>query len=146
MRFNPTGPFTSFHALSLDYGASPPQVQSPPTVLPGLATGCDSLLNTHIFGADGKYLGRVSNNRYQTDSIANQYGDFGSSYSDASIFNKFGIYGSSTSDLSAFNNFASRPPLLYLSTGQAVAYVTTNQSKMPRIDSSILIGCIGRTR
>lgn len=37
---------------------------------------------------DGQYLGKITTNRYDNDSILNKYGPFGSRYSNTSIFNK----------------------------------------------------------
>lgn len=55
--------------------------------------------NTSVFAAspsiyadDGTYLGRLSDNPFEKDSIANPYNQYGSPFSDTSINNPFG-YG-----------------------------------------------------
>lgn len=47
-----------------------------------------------IYGQDGQYLGKLSNNPYDLDSISNPYGLYGSKYSNYSINNPYGKYGS----------------------------------------------------
>ena len=46
-----------------------------------------------IYSSDGTYLGRLSKNRYDPDSISNPYGRYGSKYSSDSINNRYGNYG-----------------------------------------------------
>ena len=41
-----------------------------------------------------EYLGKLSENPYNTDSTSNAYGQYGSEYSDKSINNSYGRYGS----------------------------------------------------
>jgi hypothetical protein len=145
LRFNPGGAFTSFHPLSLDPGLEPPASPTQPAPPSGIASGCSAILNTQIFANDGTYLGKISDNPYLSDSIANPYGQYGSPYSSTSIYNTVGRYGSSVSSTSAFNSLASQPPILYRS-GVALAYLTTNTIKVPRVDSNFALGCIGRPR
>lgn len=42
-----------------------------------------------LVASDGTYLGVVSSNRYESDSICNTYGEYGSKYSASSIRNKY---------------------------------------------------------
>src|SRR5690606_25728473 len=81
-----------------------------------------------VVGSDGQYLGELTSNPYQADSICNPYGSYGSKYSSTSIWNEFGQYGSPYSSKSAFNKLASDPPLL-VSDGKVVGYLTTNTLK-----------------
>jgi hypothetical protein len=41
-----------------------------------------------------EYLGKLSANRYDAESVANAYGSYGSPYSPNSVNNQFGAYGS----------------------------------------------------
>ncbi len=66
-----------------------------------------------IYGQDGTYLGRLNANRYDSESVANPYGRYGSPYSATSINNPYGAYGSPYSGLSAQNPFAATPPVVY---------------------------------
>ena len=84
-------------------------------------------LNSKLFACDGKYLGIVSLNKYSSDSIANQYGIFGSQYSSESIFNKYGIYGSQYSSLSPFNSFSSNSLILKDNNNNIIGRLSDNK-------------------
>ena len=60
----------------------------------------------------GKYLGTLSNNRYDPDSVANPYGRYGSKYSPDSINNPYSKYGSRYSNDSVNNPYATNPPVI----------------------------------
>lgn len=60
----------------------------------------------------GKYLGNLSNNRYDANSTSNPYGRYGSEYSADSINNPYGRYGSRYSSDSANNPQATNPPVI----------------------------------
>ena len=131
--------FASFEVTA----APPPPPPPPPTVLPGISTSCALLEGALIYADDGTFLGEITFNTYAADSIGNPYGRYGSEYSSTSIFNRYGRYGSEYSTTSAFNEFASRPPIIFLN-GRAVAYLTVNQFRTPRVDPRALYPCIGR--
>ena len=65
-----------------------------------------------VYGQDGKYLGKLGANPYDTDSISNPFGRYGSPYSPNSINNRFGTYGSPFSPLCPRNPYATRPPVI----------------------------------
>jgi hypothetical protein len=52
---------------------------------------------------DGQYLGTLTLNQYDAESVSNSHGCYGSSHSLTSIKNQNSQYGSSYSTLSAFN-------------------------------------------
>ena len=83
--------------------------------------------------ADGAYLGSLNLSAYDSDSIFNQFGTFGSQFSPQSIFNKFGTYGSQFSTLSPFNQFTTTPPKIFI-RGKFVAYLTKNQFLKPSVE------------
>lgn len=60
----------------------------------------------------GKYLGNLSNNKYDLNSTSNPYGRYGSEYSADSINNPYGKYGSPYSADSATNPYATNPPAI----------------------------------
>ena len=60
----------------------------------------------------GKYLGRLSSNPYDPDSVSNPYGRYGSKYSTDSINNPYGDYGSKYSDKSVNNPYATDAPVI----------------------------------
>jgi hypothetical protein len=59
---------------------------------------------------NGKYLGNLSNNPYDPNSVSNPYGRYGSPYSSDSINNPYGQYGSPYSPNSVNNPYAINPP------------------------------------
>ncbi len=60
----------------------------------------------------GKYLGNLSANPYDPDSVSNTTGQYGSPYSQDSINNPVGEYGSPYSDKSINNPYATNPPIV----------------------------------
>jgi hypothetical protein len=94
-----------------------------------------------LLAQDGQFLGMLSSNRYQIDSVLNEYGSYGSKYSSTSIFNQYGNYGSRFGQYSAFNPYASNPPQV-IYRGQWVGYLSTNTFLQNRIDSHQLIDWI----
>lgn len=63
-----------------------------------------------LLAQDGQFLGMLSSNKYQSDSVMNEYGSYGSKYSSTSIFNQYGQYGSRYATYSPFNPYTSTPP------------------------------------
>lgn len=75
----------------------------------------------------GTFLGEISSNKYDRNSIANEYGNYGSKYQTKSIFNQYGDYGSQYSNYSAFNKYATKPPKILNKNGKVVGYLTANK-------------------
>ncbi|WP_405113724.1 hypothetical protein MHH28_07945 [Paenibacillus sp. FSL K6-1217] len=71
------------------------------------------------------YLGKLTTNKYDKDSIYNEYGTYGSKYQTKSIWNEYGVYGSNFSQESAFNNLASKPPAIVYD-GAIIGHLTSN--------------------
>lgn len=65
-----------------------------------------------LYSSDGKYLGKVSSNPYDPDSISNPYGKYGSPYSSDSVNNPYGQYGSAYSSQSANNPYTTNAPVI----------------------------------
>ncbi|OGW78853.1 MAG: hypothetical protein A3I73_00935 [Omnitrophica bacterium RIFCSPLOWO2_02_FULL_45_16] len=63
-----------------------------------------------LYSQDGKYLGRVSSNPVDPDSISNPVGRYGSPVSVDSVNNPVGRYGSAVSSESANNPLATNAP------------------------------------
>lgn len=61
----------------------------------------------------GKYLGNLSANPYDPNSVNNPYGQYGSQYSPDSVNNPYGQYGSQYSNDSANNPYATNAPGVY---------------------------------
>jgi hypothetical protein len=79
-----------------------------------------------LLSQDNQYLGKLTLNKYDTESIFNEYGVYGSKYSATSIFNTYSNYGSPYSSLSPFNKYTNTPPIIYL-FGQKFAYLSENK-------------------
>ncbi len=81
--------------------------------------------NGHLEAEDGTFLGKFSN-KYDSESIFNQYGNYGSKYSATSIFNQYGNYGSKYSALSPVNLYTATPPKVFWN-GQYIGRLTVNK-------------------
>ncbi len=98
----------------------------------------ETLLGAKLFAHDGQYLGTVSRDKYDPESISNQYGQYGGFYGLYSIFNQYGQYGSKYSRLSPFNAYSSTPPRVLLD-GQYVGQLSANTYLRDRIDVEELV-------
>jgi hypothetical protein len=63
-----------------------------------------------IVGPQGQYLGNLSANPYDPNSVANPYGRYGSRFSPDSINNPYGQWGSPYSPNSVTNPYTTRGP------------------------------------
>lgn len=98
-----------------------------------------------IVAQDKQFLGVISTNRHNSNSISNRYGSYGSSYSSTSIFNQYNRYSSRYSNLSAFNPNATKPPMVFMGT-EFLGYLTVNIKFSRKIDPYALIGWIEQNR
>ncbi|MFB7817378.1 stalk domain-containing protein [Paenibacillus chitinolyticus] len=107
-------------------------------ITPPVAEAASNFYN--LYSNDGKvYLGKITSNQYDPDSVLNQYGTYGSELSATSIFNKLGTYGGQFSQESAFNTYATKPPVIKDSKNNIVGYLTVN----PYIQGAISPSQIG---
>lgn len=82
----------------------------------------------YLYSNDGRtFLGKLTTDKYDSESISNPYGNYGSKYSDTSIFYKYGDYGSNYGEESVFYKYASEPPIIVDSNGKFIAYLTANE-------------------
>lgn len=86
-----------------------------------------------LLAQDGQFLGMLSSNKYQSDSVMNEYGSYGSKYSSTSIFNQYGQYGSRYASYSPFNPYISTPPQIIL-RGQLVGFLSSNDFLQNRLE------------
>jgi len=75
---------------------------------------------------DGQFLGKLTLNQYDSESVSNTYGSYGSPYSSTSIKNPYSQYGSPYSSLSPYNQYSSTPPTIYIK-GRKYGYLTKNK-------------------
>ena len=82
----------------------------------------------HLYSNDGKtYLGKLTLNEYDADSIWNKYGKYGSEYGSDSIWNQYGTYGSKYNSKSAFSEYTNTPPVIVTNSGKFVGYLSANK-------------------
>jgi hypothetical protein len=80
----------------------------------------------YLVSPDGTFLGKLTRNKYDSESIYNRYGNYGSKYSNTCIFNNYGQYGGKYSSKSPFNKYANEPPKIFLNN-RFYGYLTLNK-------------------
>ena len=81
------------------------------------------------------FLGKLNADCYDSESIWNEYGTYGSKYSSKSIWNE---YGSEYSSYSPWNEYASTPPVVVDSRGNFYGYLTANEFISQRYSSRLV--------
>lgn len=96
-----------------------------------------------LWAADGQFLGVLSSNLYDPNSISNPHANYGGSHGIYSIRNLYGLYGSQYGVYSPYNNFCINPPVVFYQN-QPVLMVTKNSyvisNGLPIIDPDLLLG------
>lgn len=95
----------------------------------------------HIYGGQNHdvYLGCLNCNAYDSNSIWNSYGTYGSKYNSTSIWNKYGTYGSEYNSLSPWNRYSSTPPVIVDKSGKFYGYFTRNSNTSSRAEFELAI-------
>jgi hypothetical protein len=101
------------------------------------------ILGEEVFADDGQYLGLISDDPFDPESLANPYGWYGDIFSSTCVWNVFSIYGREYSDLSAYDPFAEAPPGVYLGRDFR-GYLTKNPYFQPQFDPDDVAAAIGR--
>ena len=96
-----------------------------------------------LWSANGQFLGLLSSNQYDANSISNFHGIYGSPHGLYSIRNLYGMYGGEYGLYSPYNPYCLNPPIIFYQ-GQAVLMVTRNTyvvaNGLPIIDPDFLLG------
>lgn len=110
---------------------------------PSGSTAQDKIM---IFGGPGHdtYLGCLSCSDYSTESVFNEFSQFGSSYSTNSIYNSFSRFGSQFSKFSACSRTASDPPVIVNQDGDYYGRLTINNSHPDQISSREILSWLRR--
>jgi hypothetical protein len=142
-----TLPGTGTHTVFCSYAGQTAQASaiftvfatSTPTPFPsrGPLTVFDIDGKSTLIADDGTYLGKVSSSQFDSESICNSFGRYGSEFSSTSVRNEFSRYGSEFSSQSAYNEFTSTPPRI-IYQGSVVGYLTKNEFKAGAVDPDIL--------
>lgn len=95
---------------------------------------CDQARGATVIAQDenNTYLGKISNS-YDSESIFNAYGTYGSEYSSLSIWNEYSTYGSEYSSYSATNSYTSTPPMI-IKNRKILGYLSSNKSQRNSIN------------
>lgn len=95
-----------------------------------------ALAGAALVANDGTFLGYWTS-QYDTNSLFNPYGPYGSKFQIGSIWDSFGNYGSQHSIYSPWNPYSTQPPI-FVRDGQALCYLSVNTVLSPRLDPRVL--------
>jgi hypothetical protein len=84
-------------------------------------------------------LGWLNCSSYDSSSIWNEYGTYGSSYNSKSIWNEYGTYGSEYNSLSPWNKYSNDPPVVVDKQGNFYGYFTLNEYKAKRANFALAL-------
>jgi len=106
-----------------------------------LSEFCDSIEGSIIISADNdkKYLGKITSS-YDSESIFNEYGNYGGKYSSNSIWNSYSKYGSEYNSYSPFNEYSLNPPMV-IKNNRIIAKLTVNDSISNALNPYVLKAC-----
>ena len=95
--------------------------------------------NLHLYGGDDytEYLGCLDCSRFESKSIWNAFGDYGSSFSNTSIWNDLNNYGDANNPLSPWNTVSNKAPKIVDDAGKFQGYLTANPSVKDRATSRL---------
>lgn len=99
---------------------------------------CDIVKGAVLIAQDDKntFIGKITNS-YDSQSIFNEYGTFGSQYSSNSIWNSYGTFGSEYSSYSATNQYTSTPPMI-IKDRKVLGYLTANKNMRSAASPNLL--------
>lgn len=99
---------------------------------------CDVVKGAVLIAQDDKntFLGKITN-AYDSESIFNEYGTYGSQYNSSSIWNQYATFGSEYSSYSPHNSYTSTPPMI-IKNKMVLGYLTANKSIKSSITPNLL--------
>lgn len=100
--------------------------------------GKDPRAESYLQAQDNQFLGKISTNPYDRDSMTNVYGPYGSPYSNSSIFNQYSDYGSPYGRNSVNNPYCSSPPKLHINR-RFIGHVSINPYVSNRIPTEAFL-------
>ena len=106
---------------------------------PAHAQDVCSILNGSVIVAqdpNNTILGKITNS-FDSDSIFNEFGTYGSEFSSNSIWNEFSTFGNEFNSDSPFNEFSSSPPMI-IKGGEVIGYLSANKSIRGSISPNLL--------
>jgi hypothetical protein len=95
--------------------------------------------NLHLYGGADytEYLGCLDCSRFDSKSIWNAFGDYGSSFSNTSIWNDLNNYGDANNPLSPWNTVSNKAPKIMDDAGKFKGYLSANLSLKGRSSSRL---------
>ncbi|WP_409479752.1 4-fold beta flower protein [Pseudobdellovibrio sp. HCB154] len=129
--FAPFTPFTPFRPFQRLRTSSPPYpyvdvFENKEGFSPTESTKDFSYLEgCTIVAPNNAYLGKITTNKFDQESILNKFSPYGNRYSQQSIFNEYCPYGGNYGQFSPLNKYSTTPPAIYRA-GQFVAHLTVN--------------------
>ncbi len=89
-----------------------------------------NILDLHLYSGD-KYLGCLTCNKHESESICNKFGRYGSDFNTDSIWNTFGTYGNEYNQISPWNEFSAHEdvPVIADDKGEFYGYFTINEHR-----------------
>ena len=102
-----------------------------------------------LFGGPKRdvYLGCLNCDAFASDSICNEFGEYGSEVSANSIWNPASSFGDQSSTLSPWNELGTRAPAIRDPNGNFYGYLSRNISHMRRTDLTVfqaLLDLVGK--
>jgi hypothetical protein len=91
------------------------------------------------------FLGCLTCSEYDSKSLRNTYGNFGSRYSSTSIANSYGAYGSKYSSEGACNPYGSNPPVIVDGAGNYYGELTMNRYSAKRTNMTSALQWLAAT-
>jgi len=92
--------------------------------------------DSYLIAENGQYLGKLTMDRYDNNSIVNKYGPYRSKYSPTSVFNKYSEYGSRYGQFSLNNPYCTNPPKLFIK-GLFKTHISNNKHVQERISPEV---------
>jgi hypothetical protein len=95
----------------------------------------------HLYGGKDHdiYLGCLNCDQFDKNSIWNEFGTYGNSFSTTSIWNEFGVYGNEYGQYCPWNEFSTNPPVIVDKDGNFYGYLTVNEFKKDRADFDLVL-------
>jgi hypothetical protein len=99
---------------------------------------CSILDGSVIIAQDSNntFLGKITNS-FDSDSIFNDYGDYGNDFSSDSMWNEFSEFGNKFNPDSPFNEMSTSPPMI-IKDGHVIGYLSTNKNIKGSISPNLL--------
>jgi hypothetical protein len=94
----------------------------------------------HIYGGRDHdvYLGCLNCDKFNSSSIWNAYGTYGSRYNTNSIWNAYGTYGSKYNSYSPWNSYSNDSPVIVDKEGNFYGYFTLNKYRPKRANFDLV--------